>query len=373
MKFRIGVIGATGFIGAPYRAQIRNAKDDAEIVALCARRRGPLKEAARQDGAAFVTTDWREVVEHPDVNLVMVLTPDALHYEAVMACAENRKHLICDKPIGANTAEAYEMWAAYRRSGLGHFVPFWTRYLAVFQRVRRIVASGTLGEIKAVVCRWQNPRPESMPFTWRDDAALSSSGSIGDLGSHAYDTFRWLTGLEAERVIAHAGVMTPPKPDLGEPNLEEALTWSRSHARSDSPNMKPASAFDYAGISVQLTGGAVGYVMPSHAQYIRKGLAPEMELHGEAASLGVDRWTGRLVLARPERDPETLEIVPEREPGNDFIQFAFPGVRQRAQGTGADHPGLDDGWRAQLFTDAAALSAKRGEWVEIAEIQRDLD
>ena len=51
MKFRVGVIGATGFIGTPYRAQIREATDDADIVALCARRRGPLEEAAREDGA----------------------------------------------------------------------------------------------------------------------------------------------------------------------------------------------------------------------------------------------------------------------------------------------------------------------------------
>ena len=75
MKFRVGVIGATGFIGTPYRAQIRDAKDDADIVALCARRRGPLEEAAREDRAGFVTGDWREIVEHPDVDLVMVVTP----------------------------------------------------------------------------------------------------------------------------------------------------------------------------------------------------------------------------------------------------------------------------------------------------------
>ena len=75
------------------------------------------------------------------------------------------------------------MWAAYRDSGLGHFVPFWTRYLPVFARTKEIVDSGVLGDVRGVVCRWQNPRPESMPFTWRDDASMSSSGSIGDLGS----------------------------------------------------------------------------------------------------------------------------------------------------------------------------------------------
>ena len=368
MKFRVGVIGATGFIGTPYRAQIREATDDADIVALCARRRGPLEEAAREDGAGFVTGDWREIVEHPGVDLVMVVTPDARHHEAVMECAAKGKHLICDKPIGANAAEAYEMWAAYRDSGLGHFVPFWTRYLPVFARTKEIVDSGVLGDVRGVVCRWQNPRPEAMPFTWRDDASVSSSGSIGDLGSHAYDTVRWLLGLEAARVIAHAGVITPPKPDIGDPNLEEALSWSNSHAPSDSERVRAGTAFDYGSISIEFAGGAVGYIMPSHTPYMRKGLSPDLEIHGTQASLGVERWTGRLVLARPEGDPEVLETVPDGGPVNQFAEFAFPGVRQRAEGTGTDHPGLDDGWRAQLLTDAAALSAERGTWVDLAEL-----
>ena len=108
--------------------------------------------------------------------------------------------------------------------------------------------------------------------------------------------------------------------------------------------------------------------MPSHSPYLRKGLAPDMEIHGTKASLGVERWAGRLVLAWPEDDPELLETVPAGGPVNQFAQFAFPGVRQRAEGSGTDHPGLDDGWKAQLLTDAAALSAKRGAWVDLDEL-----
>src|SRR5437867_7494951 len=131
MKFGVGVIGATGYIGTPYRAEIREAADDATIVALCARRRELLEAAAKQDGARFVTDDWRMIVEHPDVNLVVVATPDALHYPAVIACAAAGKHVVCEKPIGMNVAEARDMWTAYRDRGLGHFVPFWTRYVPV--------------------------------------------------------------------------------------------------------------------------------------------------------------------------------------------------------------------------------------------------
>src|SRR5262245_47513595 len=136
MKFGVGVIGATGFIGSPYRDEIRAAQDDAAIVALCARRLDLLTAAGREDDARLVTTNWREVVEHPEVNFVIVATPDALHYEAVMACAQQGKHVLCEKPVGVNAREAFAMWAAYRDARLAHFVPFWSRYIPVFRRVR---------------------------------------------------------------------------------------------------------------------------------------------------------------------------------------------------------------------------------------------
>lgn len=371
MKFKVGVIGATGFIGTPYRKEIREAGEDAEIVALCARRRDRLEAAGKEDGAQLITDDWRQVVEHPDVNLVIVATPDALHYDPVLACAEQGKHVFCDKPVGANVGQAYEMWAAYRDAKLGHYVPYWTRFLKVFARTREIVAQGTLGEIKAVVCRWQNPRPMGMPFTWRDNAELSASGSIGDVGSHAYDTVRWIIGEEARRVLTHAGVITPAKPDLGEPSLGEALEWGQAHSKADSSSLRKGTAIDYADILVEFASGAVGSFKVSHAPYVRKGLAPELELHGTEASLSVDRISGTITLARPDEAPRVIETGIDMDLGNRFVQHVFPAVRQRSTGSPCDDPGLHDGWRVQMFADAAAISAKRGTWVELAELDAE--
>ena len=368
MRFQVGVIGATGFIGTPYRSEIREATDAAAIVALCARRRDRLEAAAKEDGATFITDDWRQVVEHPDVNFVVVATPDALHHEAVMACAEQGKHVLCDKPVGMNTQQAYEVWSAYRDAGLGHFVPYWTRYVEVFARGRRIVADGTLGRIRAVIWRWHNPRPAATPFTWRDNAELSASGSIADVGSHAYDTVRWIIGEEARRVLTHAGVITGPKPDIGEPTLSEALDWGQAHSVSDSASRREGTAFDYASIQVQFQSGAVGSMMVSHAPFLRKGLAPDLELHGTEASLAIDRTAGTLTLARPDEEPRTLEAVPDPGFGNRFARHVFPAIRERAAGSPSEHPGLEDGWRVQRFVDAAATSARRGAWVELAEM-----
>ncbi|MEE3219087.1 MAG: Gfo/Idh/MocA family oxidoreductase [Planctomycetota bacterium] len=370
MHFKVGVIGATGFIGVPYRAEVREAAADAEIVAVCARRRGLLEAAAREDGAAVATDEWRDVVTHPDVNLVIVATPDALHHEAVLECAANGKHLLCEKPIGLNVQEAADIWAAYRDTALAHFVPFWTRYVPAFVRGREIVRAGTLGEIRSVVYRWHNPRPDAMPFTWRDDATLSSAGSIADVGSHAYDTMRWMLGEDAVKVLAHADVITPAKPDLGDVNLDEALRWGGDHAIDDSDATRKATASDYAAIAFEMAGGAVGSLILSHAPFLRKGLAPELELHGRDASLAVDRLRSRVTIVRGDGEP-SVERVEDPGFGNRFARHVFPALTAMIEEGSTEHPNLHDGWRVQCFTDAAAISAERGSWVSLAEFASD--
>ena len=66
MKFKIAVLGATGYIGAPYREEIRECPDDAEIVSLCGRRLDLLEAAAAEDGAKLFTADWREAIAQLD-------------------------------------------------------------------------------------------------------------------------------------------------------------------------------------------------------------------------------------------------------------------------------------------------------------------
>ena len=354
------MIGATGYIGAPYRAEIRQAAG-ANIVALCARRRELLERAGEEDGADLLTANWQEVVHHPHVNFVIVATPDALHHEAVMACADAGKHLLCEKPVGVNAAEAYEMWAAYRHAGLAHYVPFWTRYCEPFVRTREVIESGLLGDIRGVVYRWHNPRPDDMPLTWRDDAELSAAGSIADVGSHAYDTLRWLLGCEARRVQSHADTITPARADLGAINLTEALVLGQSGGQADASKRR-GSTFDYASVAWEFDNGVVATLVLSHTPFFRKGIAPELELHGTKASLGLDRVSGNLTLAKPGEPVEIIANVPDNGFGNRFEKYVFPSLRQAIAGEKTDHPGLQDGWRVQLFTDAAARSARSGCW-----------
>lgn len=360
----VGVLGATGYIGRPYRAEIREVAD-ARIVALCARRRDLLEAAAAEDGAELITDDWREVVNHPQVDFVIVGTPDALHYEPVLAAAAAGKHMFCEKPVGMNADQAAEMWRAYRDAGsLAHYVPFWTRYVAIFNKAKEIVDSGRLGEIRGVVYRWHNPRPAQMPLTWRDDPQMSAAGSIADVGSHAYDTVCWLLGCEATRVLAHAATITPAKPDLGALNLQEALE-SGAKSQTDAAQRQGGTP-DYASVSWEFANGAVGTLTLSHASCFRRGVCPELELHGSEASVAINRVTGDVLLGQPAEPPELLSNVPDPGFGNRFEQYVFPLVRSVLAGESpVGHPSLETGWRVQCFTDAVVKSAEAGGWVGI--------
>src|SRR5207245_7558100 len=212
----------------------------------------------------------------------------------------------------------------------------------VVDRAKCLVAEGLLGNVRAVIYRWHNPRPAAMPFTWRDDASLSAAGSIADVGSHAYDTMRWILGAEARRVLAHAAIITPPKPDVDAVNLDDALKWGESHGLEAATCLRKGTAYDYAAITFEFASGAVGSLVLSHATYLRKGLAPELELHGTAASLAVDRITGNLALVRPGQQPQILETVPDPGFGNRFAKHVFPAIRARAAGQRCDYPGLED-------------------------------
>ena len=364
----VGVLGATGYIGTPYRAEMREC-EGVRMVALCARRRDLLEAAGCEDNAELLTDNWREVVAHPDVNYVMVATPDALHHEAVMVAAKAGKHLFCEKPVGMNADESKEMLEAYREQGkLAHFVPFWTRWSPGFVKARELYESGVLGEIKAVIYRWHNPRPSEMAFTWRDDPKLSSAGTIADIGSHAYDTVRWILGQDAVRVLAHADTITPSKLDAGEINLTEALELGKQS--SSELGSRKGETVDYANIAWEFENGAVGTLVLSHAPFLRRGLVPELELHGTKASIAVDRFQGKIVMSRSNDTVEIVDTVPPLgfNLGNRFQQWVIPALREVMAGKSQDElsvPNLYDGWRVQQFTDAALESSRRGSWVEI--------
>jgi predicted dehydrogenase len=172
-------------------------------------------------------------------------------------------------------------------------------------------------------------------------------------------------------VLTHADIITPAKPNLGTIYLNDAIEWGSSHDIAESNKLRKGTTFDYATIAWEFQNGAVGAAILSHAPILRKGLAPELELHGTLASLALDRIASTIAIIHPGQDIPEIEQVENIDPTNRFANYVFPALRQHMLGEIPEHPCMEDGWRVQIFTDAATLSAKRGTWVELAEVDAE--
>jgi predicted dehydrogenase len=119
------------------------------LVAACARRREVLEPFAASQGIPFATTDYRELVRRPEVDVVAVSSPDALHAEQCVAALEAGKHVICTKPMVTSLEQAQAVVDAVRGSGRKFLVGQTMRFDRQFATLRRFVADGDLGEIMA--------------------------------------------------------------------------------------------------------------------------------------------------------------------------------------------------------------------------------
>ena len=103
---------------------------------------------------------------------------------------------------------------------------------------------------------------------------------------------------------------------------------------------------------------------------MREGLAPDIEVRGTEAWLAVDRIKSTLSLARPNGEVSVVETVADPGFGNRFSKHVFPALRQWISGIRPQAPNMEDGYHVQLFTDAAAQSARTGTWIRMEDVAK---
>jgi len=153
--------------------------------------------------------DWRELVQSPTVDVVSICSPPYLHKEMAIAALEAGKHVICEKPMALNTAEAEAMFAAAQAHPeqlaiIDHEMRFHPARL----QLRQMIREGEIGHLLRVDCtRISGDRLNpDLPWTWWADAS-KGGGMLGAIGSHMIDLSRWLVGriesLTGQTQIAH--------------------------------------------------------------------------------------------------------------------------------------------------------------------------
>lgn len=206
-KLRIAIAGA-GF-GEQYIVGLK-AIPEVEVVGVYSRRAERATELAEKHQIPYSTRHFHVLLGLPGLDAVAVVTPNSTHAEFVRAALEAGKHVICDKPLGLNGAEAEELRQLAEQSGTRNvvFVPY--RFSPAAMAVKRTLEEGQIGRVLNVKASWGvDLRGE--PLRWRFQSKLSGPGVVVDLGAHILDLLTWWVG-PIRRVLGRCRTLVPQRP-----------------------------------------------------------------------------------------------------------------------------------------------------------------
>ena len=355
---RAGIIGG-GFMGRVHTHAARvNAARLAEIAAST-----PERSAASRDALGFeaAADSAEQLIASPDVDVVHICTPNATHAPLAAAALAAGKHVICEKPLAIDVADAEALTAQAAASGLVAAVPFVYRYHPMVREARARVARGDLGMLLSVDAGYlQDWMLLPTDDDWRaTSAAGGASRAFADIGSHLCDLLEFIAGERIVRLSA------------------------RTRRVFDERGGRRVENEDLVAILVETASGAIGTLLISQMAAGRRN-ALTVELHGSRESLRFDQenperlWVGgrtesRIVMRDPATaapDAARLQPVPAghamgyQDAFDNFVADVYAAVR------GEERDGMPvfaDGLRAARLTHAVLQSAESGCWIETGE------
>lgn len=256
-----------------------------ELTVVVGRDADRTARAARTLGAAEQSTDWSEVIGRADVDLVDICTPGDTHAAIAVAALEAGTHVLCEKPLANDVAEAERMARAAGRAldrGVVSMCGFSYRRTPALALARRLVAEGRIGQVRHVRAQYLQDwlSDPDAPFTWRLDSTRAGSGALGDIGAHSIDTAQWLTGDHIEGVSATMRTFVDTRPLLGE------QVGLGGRAERGGPRQR-VTVDDAVAFTAQFTAGALGVFEATRMATGRRN-ANRIELNGDRGSLAFD-------------------------------------------------------------------------------------
>ena len=360
MKEKIGV----GIIGTGFARKVQIPAflecENAEIVSVASGSLENARATASEFGIGHFTADWRETVLRGDVDLVCISTPPNLHLEMTMLALDNGKHVLCEKPMAMNVAEAEEMTAIAKSKDILALIDHELRFQPGRQKAYAMLRDGAIGKVRHAKYHFRAPHrgDANLPWNWWSDIG-QGGGALGAVNSHIIDSFNWFLGTEISSVFCQlqSHVKKRPLPDGG----------FRDVTTDDEANMILRFA------DGELTGDATGLVsvsmteQPDYKNYIEffgTDGAIRVEHRGDVyiAKTGEDDWSeikvelGKAIPGEADTGfsrgfmdfaPKIIEAIRE---GRTEIEFAAT---------------FEDGLKVQKVLDAARESNSSGCRIEI--------
>src|SRR5229473_704855 len=355
---RIGIIGA-GFARSTQVPGFKNC-DGARIVAIARARRERAEEVAREFAIDHVEDDWRALVARDDIDLVSIVTPVVTHCEMTLAALEHGKAVLCEKPMAMNAGEARRMADRARDAGVLSLIDHDLRFLPGRIRMQELLRRGNIGKVHHTKLTFRSDSRADMerPWNWWSDKT-QGGGTLGAIGSHVVDAFRWLLDTEVDEVFCDLAThVHERKDDSGK---------TRSVTTDDEANLllkfADSESTDGATANVSLSmvdAGASAHLIEIFG--VRGALKVDGNGYVWMAKVGDGDWTS-VETDRGKLAPGMAEGSWSRgfTAFSEQIVDALRGGRTTVEGAAT----FEDGYRTQLVLDAARKSNENGCWEKI--------
>jgi predicted dehydrogenase len=327
-----------------------------------------VKKAAAELGWEEWATDWREVVNRPDIDLVDVVTPGDSHAEIAIAAARAGKAVLCEKPLANDLRTSKTMLAAVEKAGVPHMVCHNYRRAPAVQLAKQLISEGKLGRLYHYRGTYLQDwiLDPNLPLFWRFRKEKAGSGALGDISSHSIDLARFLMG-EIEELAA------------------TVETYIKQRPLPDNPKKKGKVTVDDASAAVvRFKNGAIGTIEGSRMCAGRKNYN-RFEINGSKGSVvfNLERMNELEVYFTDDaKNAQGFRDVMVTEPGvhpyvhgwwppghiigyeHTFTHAVYDFLEAIASGKKVK-PDFEDGVRNQAVLEAWERAARTKRWVKV--------
>lgn len=382
---RVGMIGYR-FMGKAHSNAWRQAphffplKAGVQLHTICGRDAGGVEAARAQFGWNNASTDWKAVVNSPEIDIVDINTPNDSHAEIAIAAAKAGKHVLCEKPLALTVAQCKEMLDAAKKAKVVHMVCHNYRRIPAIAQAKKMVAEGAIGEIYHYYARYAQDwivDPE-FPLVWRLQKGVSGSGTHGDITAHIIDLGRYLVG-EFKEVCGLMHTFIKERPLIDQSGKGDGL-GAKAGKKMGKVTVDDASMF-----IGRFTNGALANLEATRFALGRKNHI-ELEINGSKGSLHFDFEDMNRLKFFDNTNPAdrqgfrdilvtqgggTHPYVGQWWPPGHIIGYEHTFVHTIADFVNACvdgtpvQPTFEDGLKNERVLEAVEESAKSRQWVKV--------
>lgn len=368
MQSRVGIaIVGAGAVSDYHHVPAIRLDPRARLVAVCDADAALLERRRSDWQVEKTTTDVNAICSDPEVDAIIIATPNFTHRSIVLSAAAHGKHMMCEKPLGLNAAEVGEMYRAARDAGVVHMTAFTYRFAPAMRYMKHLVASGDLGHPRHFRSQRFLDWPETS-WGWRQYKDKAGAGDLFDMTIHRIDFALDLLGPLEQICGAVARFAPRTETSQGEPCApSEVDDWScligefKNHATGVWEGTTLAKGYQRGGF-----GHEWAEINGSFGSAVYRLHEPNSILLGRTGHdlAPVEVPAEYLKPAASPRDPA------EGQPATVFrYDLVWEFVSAIVEGRQAS-PSFYDGWAAQVVADDVLRSYRDRTWVRVEEPPR---